>query len=247
MRARFLVLAGALSLLACSGGGGQPGGEPRDVSVNEAANDEGLFGDWVHRDGSGPLPDGAMPDAGPDAVPDTAEDAPVGDRAGDTPAPEVVVPVEWDVLVLTALKGHLYLNGTFLTVVQNTSGASFVGLDGLFSRFYSLTDDGQVRVDGEPAFEVAGVPAGDTLVTLRVLNGQFYALIQAGKVLKNGVVVQDLAAKAAPPFVGLDVTPDHVYVLSRACKVFEEATEIAARTPFTGDYCAALAVIHSLD
>ncbi len=327
MRARFLVLAGATLLLACSGGDGQSGGDPRDVAFDEAANAEGLFGEWAHADGSEPGPDAAVSDQAGADVPDAGPDANPGDTGADAPGPEVVVPVEWDVLVLTALKGHLYLNGTFYTVVQNTSTASFVGLDGVFSRFYSLTDDGQVRVDGEPAFEVAGVPAnvsfldvaatstpqggyvftlqsngqvrnnggamvtlappggqawaalsaegstyylatttgtlfengklypgltlpvpaGDTLVALRVVSGQFYALTQAGKVLKNGVVLQDLAAKAAPPFVGLDVTPEHAYVLTRACNVFEDATEIAALTPFTGDYCSALAVIHSLD
>jgi len=332
----FLVSWG----LACSGGGEAAGRDARsDLAVDDTAAPESLFGD-VDGPGDDLAPaDGVPPDAvSPDAVspdtvlPDAVQPGDVADADVADSATEAVAPVEWDVLVLTAQKGHLYRNGAFHTVVQNTSAAAFVAIDGALSRYYTLTDDGQGRIDGEPAFEVGGVPGGvtfldvaaststgaagtyfftlqsngqvrnhggdmfsvappggqawaaiaaegdtfylatttgtlfeknklytalsipasaaDPLVALRVLNGQFYALTQGGKVLKNTVTVLDLSAKAEGPFVALDVTPGHVYVLSRACKVFEDATELYADkpiVPFTGDTCAGLATIHSLD
>jgi len=317
----------ALAVLACSGGEGQGGDGHGGSDVADVTPAEGLFGDWAGHDGTPPPDDGSGTDDAPDAptgdgaTPDVASDV-----TGDA-SPEVVVPVEWDVLVLTALNGHLYRNGAFYTVVQKTNASPFIGLDGLLTRYYTLTEDGQGRTDGEPTFVVAGVPsgvtfvdlavsttpggsyfftlqsngqvrnaggsmltvaapageawaalaaegaefypatgagtifqkgqlytplkipvpAGDALMALRVVSGQFYALTQAGKVFKNTVLLHDLAAKAAPPFVGLDANGEHVYVVTRSCTVFEDGAILTTLTPFAGDYCAAVGLIHSLD
>ena len=329
---RIFVLGLVLMGVAC-GGGGDGARDGRDVASDVGVDDpnapESLFGDAPGSDHGTPvdtlLPDGAVPDLpAPDG---TTPDTPTPDGVLPDAEAETAAPVEWDVLVLTGVKGHVYRNGSYYATVQNTSGSPFVAIDGVFSRYFTLTEDGQGRIDGEPTFEVDGVPSGvtfvdtaasttatgtyfftlqsngqvrnqggvmmtvappagqawaamaaendtfylatntgtlyqknqlypslavpasaaDPVVTLRVLNGQFYALTQGGRVYKNAVLLSDLSAKAAPPFVGLDVTPAHVYVLSRACKVFEDQTELYTVTPFTGDSCAALATIHSLD
>lgn len=326
MRSLLVVGFGAV-LLACGGSEGQGGDTRPEPEVADGAHAEGLFGDWAGYDGTPPPVDGVTPDAADDTAIDGVAPADADHDLPPDVTPEVVVPVAWDVVVLTALNGHLYRNGVFYTVVQKTNASPFVGLDGLMTRYYTLTEDGQGRTDGEPTFVAAGVPngvtfvdlaastsaagsyfftlqsngqvrnggaamltvaapggeawaalaaegaefypatsagtiyqkgqlhpqvaipvpAGDSLVTLRVLNGQFYGLTQAGKVYKNTVLLHDLAAKAAPPFVGLDVNAEHVYVVTRGCTVFEDGAVTATLTPFAGDYCTALALIHSLD
>lgn len=332
-----LVFALTLGLSACESESGD--GEPfNSVDAGSDASVDSLFGDWGDTGASDgdaspgdqtatDLPDG-QESVAPDAlIPDGSSEAQETFPEVEPEVEEVYVPVDWDVMVLTGAKGHLYRNGAYYAVVPNHSDASFTAVDGLFSEVYTLTSDGQGRRDTDPLFKVEGsaanatfldiavsmglggfnaftiesngevrnngghlmtvpnpggesfvaiaagpasddfylatdagrilkknvvhgvafpVSAADPLVAMRIESDQFYGLTRDGKIYKNAAVVLDLAGKADPPFVGLDVTPEHVYAVTRSCAVFKDTLKVHEIQPFTGDYCVGVAGVHSL-
>ena len=227
------VLGVAWTLVACGGDGGGGLRDARTVDAEgggDPGQAESLFGDAIEPPDGVHLPDGATPDTPPDLPADVAGSDGAGNvdtAPSDAPAEaEAVVPVLWDVLVLTAEKGQLFLNGQFHTVVQKSGDAPFVAIDGVFSRYYTLTADGEGRTDGEPAFVVPSVPAGvtflDVAASTTATGTYFYSLQSDGQVRNNGGAMLTVAPPAGQAWAALAAEADTFYLATNTGTLYQK-------------------------
>ena len=142
--------------------------------------------------------------------------------------------------------GKVRLSGDFVQTVPAPGGDQFVALVADGDTWYLASQRGLIYQGAEPHATSFPAPGGDAIIDLQRVGGHFYGLSDAGRVYKNTALVHDLSGLSASPFVGLGVTPEHVYVVTRACEVFEDGALKQALEPFGGDRCVDLGVAESL-
>jgi hypothetical protein len=142
--------------------------------------------------------------------------------------------------------GRVRLSGDSVQIVPAPVGDQFVAIVADGESWYLASQHGLIYQGAEPHATAFPVPGGDVIIDLQRVGGHFYGLSGAGRVYKNTAQLHDLSGLSASPFVGLAVTPAHVYAVTRACEVFEDGALLQTLEPFGGDRCVDMAAAESL-